>query len=417
MLTEHFQLVTQPFGVTPDARFLYLGRNHREALASLLYGIRSGRGFSALIAPPGMGKTTLIFEVLRLLKGNAKTAFLFQTQCGTEDFLHFLLADLGIDHEGDDATRMQGKLNAYLVEASRKGQEVVVVIDEAQNLDDRVLELVRMLSNFETPGKKLMHLVLSGQPQLADKLASEQFIQLRQRISIIGRLSPLGADETREYIEHRLQVAGAPSGRQVFSSQAYALIAEHSGGIPRNINNLCFNSMSLACAMKKPQVDAEMVRETIRDLDLTTIARPNISEIQTRSWSTLFNPKSFAAGSLQDGRAVWIASLMVLAVLFQLSMSRSDRVLARAAAMAEQQKTVANSTANRKTTATSSTNIDCNARADKDGKRRPSQPDSRSAQDFAAEESSCNTQAPEKHGKLSQGSDAPFELPLQKGKP
>jgi general secretion pathway protein A len=340
MLLEHFKLDVQPFGVTPDPRFLYLSRTHREALASLLYGIHSGRGFTALIAPPGMGKTTLLFQVLKVLRGNAKTAFLFQTLCGTEEFLHSLLGDLGIEHESDSVTRMHAKLNAHLVEESQKGHEVVVVIDEAQNLDDRVLELVRMLSNFETAGKKLMHLILSGQPQLAEKLASEQFIQLRQRISIVARLNPFSANETKEYIEHRLRVAGAPCDTPLFSSEAYAVIAEHSSGIPRNINNLCFNSMSLACALKRTQVDALMVRETINDLDLTTIAPSNGSASQARPYSTLFSAVPPPAASWRNSRGLLAIGLLIaMALVSQLWSARNDRVLASHSTNATQEKT------------------------------------------------------------------------------
>src|SRR5215470_16026441 len=196
MFLDHFKLSVQPFGVTPDGRFLYLSQTHREALASLLYGIQSGRGFTALVAAPGMGKTTLLFRILSLMARNTKTAFLFQTLCAPEEFLGSLLADLEIENDSADLARMHAKLNAYLLQESRNGRQVVVVIDEAQNLDERVLEMVRMLSNFETPAKKLMHIVLSGQPQLAEKLASERLTQLRQRISVIARLAPLNAKET-----------------------------------------------------------------------------------------------------------------------------------------------------------------------------------------------------------------------------
>jgi general secretion pathway protein A len=310
MLTKHFSLGVEPFGVTPDARFLYLSGTHREAMASLHYGMRFGRGFTALIAAPGMGKTTLLFHLLGLLEGNAKTAFLFQTLCGPQEFLRSLLADLGIEDGDDDISRMHAKLNSYLLKESKSGRQVVVVIDEAQNLDDGVLELVRMLSNFETPSKKLMQIVLSGQPQLAEKLASEHLTQLRQRISIVARLTPFNADETREYIEHRLRVAGGASGKPLFSKQAYAMIAEQSRGIPRNINNLCFNSMSLACALKRPAVDALMVQETINDLDLTIIAPPKRGVVQRHPRPGVFDKVGVLFGPWRYGAALAIGFLI-----------------------------------------------------------------------------------------------------------
>lgn len=312
MLVEHFKLSVQPFGVTPDARFLYLSRTHREAIASLLYGIYSGRGFGALIASPGMGKTTILFHLLGRLEGKAKTAFLFQTLCGPEDFLRSLLRDLGVEDQGGDLTQMHARLNGYLVEQSQAGRWVVVVIDEAQNLDDRTLELVRMLSNFETQGKKLMHLILAGQPQLAEKLASPNLIQLRQRISIIARLAPFNEQETREYIEHRLRIAGAESGAGFFSKGACSLIAEYSAGIPRNINNLCFNSMSLACALKRQQVDGAMVRETLDDLDLGTILNPKTFEVVRPTRSPWWRRFSAIFSSSRSYLAIAAATALLL---------------------------------------------------------------------------------------------------------
>lgn len=271
---EHFRLSRAPFGVTPDPAFLYLGATHREAMASLLHGIRSQVGFTALIASPGMGKTTLLFNLLQNLNGTVRSAFLFQTLCRPAGFLHALITDLGIVDSGTSFSRMHEKLNSYLLQESSKGFPVVLVIDEAQNLSEQVLEIVRMLSNFETSNRKLLHVVLAGQPQFAQKLSQDSLTQLRQRISIVARLTPLGVQDTWNYIDHRLHVAGYSGHYPLFTNQAYALIAEHSQGIPRNINTLCFNSMALGCALKSEFVDESMVREAIADLDLTAISIP-----------------------------------------------------------------------------------------------------------------------------------------------
>ena len=270
-LLEYFNFSVEPFGVTPDPAFLFLSPTHREALASMLHGVRSGRGFTSLIAQPGMGKTTLLFALLRNLEGTARVAFLFQTLCGPREFLRALLDDLGVEDEGTDITKMHSKLNQFLLRESLQGRQLVVIIDEAQNLDAQVLEVVRMLSNFETANRKLMHVVLAGQPELAEKLASEKLAQLRQRISIVARLSPLNSWQTREYIEHRLRIAGFASGEPLFTKEACAKIADHSRGIPRNINNLCFNALSLCCGLKCRTVQASMVQETIDDLDIRTL--------------------------------------------------------------------------------------------------------------------------------------------------
>jgi type II secretory pathway predicted ATPase ExeA len=267
MVLDYHKLREQPFGVTPDPRYLYLSRTHREALASLSYGIRSGRGFMSIQAKPGMGKTTILFQLLRQLKGSARTVFLFQTLCRPEDLLRSLLRDLGVADDGGDIARMQEQLNYLLLAEARQGRKVVVVIDEAQNLEDSALELVRMLSNFETTSDKLMQIILAGQPQLREKLASPRLLQLRQRMSIFARLHPLTVEETRFYIEHRLRVAGYDFKTPLFSPRAGALVAKYSEGIPRNINNICFNALSLGCVMKQKTIQEEVVRESLEDLD------------------------------------------------------------------------------------------------------------------------------------------------------
>ena len=271
MFLDHYHLREQPFGVTPDPRFLYLSQTHREALASLYYGVEAGRGFLALIAEPGMGKTTLLFQLMERVRKSACFGFLFQTQCDSREFLRYLLADMGIDSQGHDLVEMHEQLNAALMRLKRAGMRFVLVIDEAQNLDDSVLETVRLLSDFETPTSKLMQIILSGQPQLALKLARPALAQLRQRIAILSRLEPFSPAETEQYIGYRLGVAGYDGG-PLFTSEATAIIAARSGGIPRNINNLCFNALSLGCALGRKKVDGEIVLEAVRDLDVELLA-------------------------------------------------------------------------------------------------------------------------------------------------
>jgi general secretion pathway protein A len=276
MFLKFFGLTEQPFGVTPDPRFLYLSGAHREALASLYYGIEANRGFLGLIAKPGMGKTTLLFHLLEKFRTSAHTAFIFQTQCNSREFLRFLLVELGYEGDTQDFVRLHEEFNRRLLQEARAGKRMIVVIDEAQNLAPEVLETVRLLSDFETPRAKLMHIILSGQPQLADKLASQSLAQLRQRVSILHGLEALTSSEVKNYIEHRLKIAGY-TGVPLFTPEAYRAISEFTEGIPRNVNNFCFNALSLACAVQKKMVDTEVVQEVISDLDiskLTTGAEP-----------------------------------------------------------------------------------------------------------------------------------------------
>jgi type II secretory pathway predicted ATPase ExeA len=279
MFLDFYQLKEQPFGVTPDPHFLYLGASHREALASLCYGVKTGRGLLALIAPPGMGKTTLLFRFLEHLRGSARTAFLFQTQCDSNGLLRYLLADLGINASGHDFVTMHEQLNEQLLKEARAGRRFVLVIDEAQNLNDSVLETARLLTDFETPREKLLQIVFAGQPQLAEKLEQPELAQLRQRIAILGRLEPFGNVEIAQYIDHRLRVAGYNAG-PLFTPAAIERIAGSSKGIPRNINNLCFNALSLGFALRRKQIDADLVGEAVSDLDLRSMAEQRRQELR-----------------------------------------------------------------------------------------------------------------------------------------
>ncbi|MFZ0761206.1 MAG: AAA family ATPase [Candidatus Sulfotelmatobacter sp.] len=270
MFQEFYGLKEQPFGVTPDPHYLYLCAGHRESLASLFCGIEANRGFLALIAKPGMGKTTLLFHLLGKMRSTARTAFLFQTQCSSREFMRFLMAELGYDSQQQDFVHLHEEFNRCLLQEARAGKRVVVVIDEAQNLDASVLETVRLLSDFETPQAKLVQIILAGQPELGAKLASPSLVQLRQRISIVNTLNPLTPEDTSQYIDHRLRVAGH-RGPSLFAREAKVLIAKLSEGIPRKINNYCFNALALACALRQKTIDTRVVREVDQDLDITRL--------------------------------------------------------------------------------------------------------------------------------------------------
>src|SRR5579862_4013924 len=271
MVPSYYNLAEQPFGVTPVRRFLFHSPTHREALASLSYGVSANRGFTSLIAKPGMGKTTLLFDLLNKIEFTANTAFLFQPQYTPQDLMISLLTDLGIDHRGATCATMQRRLVDFLHLEAAQGRQLVVIIDEAQNLDESLLEMLRMLSNFETPRQKLMHLILVGQPQLAEKLAAPNLAQLRQRISIFAQLRPFSPEETCTYIDHRLRVAGYDFSVPLFSRKALLAIARHAEGVPRNINNLCFNAMSLGYVLGKRTIDDCVIEEVAGDLDLRKI--------------------------------------------------------------------------------------------------------------------------------------------------
>jgi len=321
---EHFGFIEQPFGVTPDSRFLHLGPKHREALASLVRATEENRGFVALIALPGMGKTSLLFHYLEGLRNKARTAFIFQRPRNAPELMRYLLADLGISDPARDLPQMNQTLNGVLTEEMRAGRRFVLVIDEAQNLGDSLLESVRLLSNFETPWVKLIHIVLAGQPQLAERLAQPPMMQLRQRISSFIGIEPFDVEETCAYIDHRLWVAGY-AGPSLFTAGARILIAEQSGGIPRNISNLCYHSLALAHATGEKQVKAEIVREAIFDLAVESIASSYEERMRTKPVLEWHSSKTTSVcqasrmlsplGSPSSARKASFAALFLTAVL------------------------------------------------------------------------------------------------------
>jgi len=272
MFLDFYGLREQPFGVTPDPNYLYLSRTHGEALGALQDGIKTDRGFMALIAEPGLGKTTLLYRLLDEFRDTARSVFLFQTQCDSREFFRYILSELGIKTARMNLVAMHNKLNEVLFAEMLAGRRFVLVVDEAQDLEEPVLETIRLLSDFETPHAKLLAIVLSGQPLLAEKLAQPALSQLKQRIAVVRCLEPLCADETSCYVEHRLKVAGY-SGSRLFEPEALALIHERSQGIPREINNLCFDTLTLGEARKSLTITGEIAREALANVSVDSIAR------------------------------------------------------------------------------------------------------------------------------------------------
>jgi N-acetylmuramoyl-L-alanine amidase/type II secretory pathway predicted ATPase ExeA len=295
MFLDFYGLHQQPFGVTPDPAFLYPSRTHCEALDSLAEGILEGRGFLALIAEPGMGKTTLLYQVLEGLRGTARAAFLFQTQCNSREFFQYLLSELGVDSTGMGLVAMHNKLNEMLFAEMLAGRRFVLIVDEAQNLDDSVLETVRLLSNFETSHSKLLQIVLAGQSQLAEKLGQKRQAQLLQRIAVVKHLDALSPEETAGYIRHRLKVAGH-CGEALFEPEALTLIAERSGGIPRIINKICFEALLEGHAQGCHSVSREIVEKANRNLDVAAAARPTPQPLPAPSPSQAGTDSAAAAG-------------------------------------------------------------------------------------------------------------------------
>jgi general secretion pathway protein A len=257
-----FGLQQKPFNPTPDPAFLYPSPGHREGLAQLLYGVQEHKGFILLTGEVGTGKTTLLRTLLSRLDGNTASAFVFDTTLPFEGLIEYILEDFGVAKPGESHAQRLIALNNFLIERRRAGQNTVLVLDEAQNLDVRALEQIRLLSNFETATEKLLQILLVGQPELLDKLDRPDLRQLKQRISLRCRILPLTGQQTRDYIRTRLRIAGA-NDLGLFSDAAITGIAEYSGGIPRLINAVCDHCLLIGYADQIRRIDRKIAEEAI----------------------------------------------------------------------------------------------------------------------------------------------------------
>jgi general secretion pathway protein A len=264
---RYFGLTEKPFDVTPDPAFLFQSEEHREALASLIYGIRERRGFIVLVGEVGTGKTTLLNTVLGQLDEQTQVAYLFNTKLDFDTLLNGALVDLGVSGADEFLNPWEAinRLNDFAVSELREGRNVVLIVDEAQNLDPGSMESFRLLSNLETRKYKLIQIILSGQPELDQKLRDPSLRQLAQRISMRRTIAPLNEADTYAYIRHRLNIAHY-KGPALFDRRALQRVWQYSGGIPRKINVLCDNAMLITYGLKKKRVNQGIVDEAIRDL-------------------------------------------------------------------------------------------------------------------------------------------------------
>jgi type II secretory pathway predicted ATPase ExeA len=271
MYKKFFGLKENPFNVNPDPHYLFLTHHTQEALACLTYGIETRKGFILLTGEVGTGKTTLINKLLEWLhKERVSTAFIFNPRLSVMQFFEFMMADFGIPCESRQKGQMLLKLNQWLLERYQAGERAVLIVDEAQNLSPQMLEEIRLLTNLETSTEKLLQIVLSGQPELDQKLGQPQLRQLRQRITLRAKTRQLTIEETQGYIQERLRIAGAENAG-IFSPEAIATVHRYARGIPRVTNLLCEHALVSSYVDQLNPVPPEIVEEVARDFDLHII--------------------------------------------------------------------------------------------------------------------------------------------------
>ena len=269
MYEEYFGFKELPFNVTPDPRFLYRSTSHRDALAYITYGIFQKKGFIAVTGEVGVGKTTVVKTFIDLFQLSLEVVFVFTTKFPFDQLLYLVCNYFELEVEGQNKAQMLLTLNKFLIEQYQKNRNTVLIIDEAQNLTPDVLEELRMLSNLETHDRKLIQIMLVGQPELETMLNLNEMRQLRQRIPGICRISILDRDDLERYIEFRLQVAGNHNGGggAIFTHDAMDEIYHYSGGTPRLINVLCDRALLIGFVANTRTIDGRIVREGIRDLE------------------------------------------------------------------------------------------------------------------------------------------------------
>lgn len=274
MYKAFFNLNRNPFDLTPDPTCFVSTKRHNEALAALYYGVRWHKGFIVVTGEVGTGKTLLLRCLLRLLRASKDVAYayLFNSRLSSMEFLQYILADFGRPTAGKNKAELLLDLGQFLIARGERKLTTVLIIDEAHHLSEEILEEVRLLSNLETTDDKLLQIVLVGQPELDDKLDMVELRQLKQRIALRARLDSLDAEETRDYIERRLQIAGAGSRMsRIFPPETIAAVFRHSRGLPRLINSISENALIAGYARQASTISPEIVDEVAREFRLNVV--------------------------------------------------------------------------------------------------------------------------------------------------
>lgn len=320
MYEEFYGLKEKPFNMTPDPEYLFLTERHKEALAHLIYGIEQRRGFIVVTGEVGTGKTTLCRALLSQFGEDTRIALVLNPMMSEEELLSTILNEFYIHIEGRSKKELLDQLDSFLIEQHSQGRNVVLVIDEAQNLPDETLEQIRIISNLETEKVKLIQIVLLGQPELNDKLSSDHLRQLEQRISVRYHLTPLTAEETEQYVLHRIEIAGGDRSIE-FQTKALRLIHNYSQGIPRKINVLCDRVLLVGYSLGESEITEAIVRQAYQELRTENrrrkgavhprVAGDNVTVKTERRWMAyLFQMFIVVAFLYLIGSNLWLLNLL-----------------------------------------------------------------------------------------------------------
>jgi len=292
MYKSFFGLREDPFNANPDPRYLFLTKEVEEALSGLMYGVHNRKGFITLTGEVGTGKTTLVNRLLDWLhQRRARTAFLFNSRMNTNQLFDFIVAEFGISCDARSKSQQLMKLNQWLLDRYRAGETVVLIVDEAQNLTLPVLEEIRLLTNLETSTEKLLQIVLSGQPELEERLRLPQLRQLRQRVMLRCKTSPLTKEQTHSYILERLRIAGA-SGEPIFDPKTVETIHMYSMGIPRVVNLLCEHALINAYVEQQRPILPKIVEDVAHEFELDQV-EPAAPAGITHSGADVYSSETF----------------------------------------------------------------------------------------------------------------------------